>query len=590
MRCAILLAAMTVALTAMSARAEERSSVGSPYEQKTIDRAVAKLHATVDPRPQGKVLEAVDVVSLDVFEDRDLLPSFLAPVANWFHTTTRPYVIEREVLLRKGDRYDQALVDETARNLRGLTQLSLVLCVPLRGSTSDRVRLLIITKDVWSLRLNSDFTFVDGRLQYLLLQPSELNLLGSHQQILGTFEMDAATISVGGAYIIPRLAGSRVAASATATGIVNRETGHAEGSSGSLSYGQPLYSTRAAWAWRGRMSWEYKMGRRFIGGLGTVFDPASSKCVVASSAATNSSLPRCEYHRDVVSGDYTVTRSFGSTIKHDVSLAFEVSRRQFRRADLSPFTGDQRAAFERAVMPVSDTQIGPSIAYHTYSTRYFDVLDYASLGLTESYPQGHDVTLKLTPITKALNSSRNFVMASVSATYTVPVGDGLVRALVSSDNELTVDGIPDGSVSAGLRVVTPRFGHGRLVFAASVLDRYRNYLNSKTKLGGNGRLRGYPTDMFEGKDYVIANLEYRSDPVEVLAVQLGFVVFADVGDAFDGFSDMRLKQSAGFGMRAVFPQLQRSVMRVDVGFPLTQGALSPGKSSGNVVVTFDQAF
>ena len=111
---------------------DERRDAYSPYERKSIDAAVEKLGVVVDPRPDGKILEGVEVVSLDVFEKRDPLPGFLTPVANWFHATTRHYVIEREVLVTPGQRWSQALVDETARNLRALPQLSLVLCVPLR--------------------------------------------------------------------------------------------------------------------------------------------------------------------------------------------------------------------------------------------------------------------------------------------------------------------------------------------------------------------------------------------------------------------------------------------------------------------------
>jgi hypothetical protein len=78
--------------------------------------------------------------------------------------------------------------------------------------------------------------------------------------------------------------------------------------------------------------------------------------------------------------------------------------------------------------------------------------------------------------------------------------------------------------------------------------------------------------------------------VELSAIQLGFTLFADVGDAFDDWKAMQLKQSAGFGFRLVFPQLQRSVMRLDLGFPLTQGVLPASQSHVDLVVTFGQAF
>jgi hypothetical protein len=574
------------------APADERRDGYSPYERETIAKALGKVPGTIDPAPEGKVIEGVEIVTLEVFEDRDPLPTWLTPIANWFHRTTRRGVIAREVLLTPGERWEQAMVDQTARNLRGLDQLSLVLTVALRGGAPDRVRLLVITKDVWSLRLNSDFRFAGGRLQYLLLQPSEMNLLGTHQTVSGNLVLDPATIAVGATYVVPRLAGSRINGSISASAVVNRDTGRVEGTYGALSYGQPLYSTRTTWAWGANLSWDQETVRRFIGGLPTDFDPTRGACSIAESG-TPSAGPgskRCQYRRDQVIGSYGVTRSFGSAVKQDLTLGVSASRKEYRTFDLSAFSADQRAAFLSALVPVSDTQVGPYLEYHTYSTRYFDVLDLDTLGLTESYRRGHDVTLRVQPVTRALNSDRNFFEVYTSATYTQPMGDGLVRGAVVTDTEVTTTGVPDGSVSAALRVATPRFGHGRLVFDAKVLDRYANYLNVRSTLGGDSRLRGYPAAMFIGKSYVVANLEYRSDPIEIAAIQLGFSLFADSGDAFDDFRQMRLKQSCGAGLRIVFPQLQRYVMRVDLGFPLSLDAVPPSTPKSDVVVTFNQAF
>ena len=114
-------------------------------------------------------------------------------------------------------------------------------------------------------------------------------------------------------------------------------------------------------------------------------------------------------------------------------------------------------------------------------------------------------------------------------------------------------------------------------------------MNIKSPLGGDTRLRGYPSQMFVGNDVVVANLELRSRPVEVLAVQLGGVLFMDTGDAFDTFAAVRLKQSTGFGFRAMFPQFQRGVVRLDVGFPITAGPLPSGVGHVDVTFTFNQA-
>src|SRR5262249_38198247 len=160
--------------------------------------------------------------------------------------------------------------------------------------------------------------------------------------------------------------------------------------------------------------------------------------------------------------------------------------------------------------------------------------------------------------------------------YSVPLGDGVVKGTLQGHVEVSTDSappvaqgrIPDASVDAALRIVTPRFKVGRLVFDVHALDRIKNYLNGRSSLGGDTRLRGYPAQALIGSDLFAANLEYRSRAFEIFSVDIGGAAFFDTGDAFDSFSKMHLKHSVGFGARLEFPQLERTVMRIDWGFPL----------------------
>src|SRR5258706_4397547 len=95
----------------------------SPYEQETISAAFAQLQTSRAEDPEGKIVEGLDIVTLDVIEQRDPVPRFL----NVFHWTTKTGVIDRELLVRPGARYKQVLVDESVRNLRTLPAISLVL-------------------------------------------------------------------------------------------------------------------------------------------------------------------------------------------------------------------------------------------------------------------------------------------------------------------------------------------------------------------------------------------------------------------------------------------------------------------------------
>lgn len=563
----------------------------SRYESAAIERALSLLDASLDPAPEGKIVEAVDVVPFEVIEDRDPAPGFL----NWFHATSRPEVIRREVLLALRQPYAQALADETARNLRALNQLSLVLVLAVRGSSPDRVRVAVVTKDVWSLRLNSNYRIAGGQIEHLFLQPSEENLFGTHHAIAAQLSLDPGSLSLGAGYSMPRVGNSHVLMSTELNAILGRKTGDLEGSFGSFAYGQPLYATEAEWAWVAKIGWRNEVTRRFIGLSPVLFDAAATPDV-------DDQIP-FQYRSDLLVGSYIVTRSFGGPgarrgaepsgwrgTKHDISIGIEASRKVYRVGDLSAFAPTAVAEFQRTQLPVSDTRIGPTFKYHTYSTRFSRVLDVNTLALQEDYRSGHDLAIKLYPVTTALGSSRDFLGVSVAAAYTVPLGDGLARAVVESVTEIERSRLPDASIDISARVHTPSFGVGRLVFDVEVLDRYRNYLNRRTRIGGETRLRGYPTEAFIGEDVLVANLEFRSRPAEIWSCQLAGAAFFDTGDAFDRFDEMRLKQSAGFGLRLLFPQLERVVMRADWGFPLTRGYKEPDSFPGDIIVTFEQAF
>ncbi|HQB46709.1 MAG TPA: hypothetical protein PLV85_24045, partial [Polyangiaceae bacterium] len=152
------------------------------------------------------------------------------------------------------------------------------------------------------------------------------------------------------------------------------------------------------------------------------------------------------------------------------------------------------------------------------------------------------------------------------------------------------DGLASGSIQGRWRVITPRLGFGRLLVDALVLHRYRNFLNELEILGGQGRLRGYPSNCFVGQDVVVNNLEFRSRPLEILTLQLGGAVFYDAGVIRDRGKPFDVYQSTGFGMRALFPQLDRVVFRVDVGFPLAEGGLPAGVAPAAFYAALEQAF
>jgi hypothetical protein len=613
----------------------------SSYEHDIIDDALEYLHAAEDRHPEGKVVEGIDVITLEVFEKRDLVPG-VTTIFNVFHTTTKPYVVEREILVSRGEPFRQALVDDSIRNLRNLVQLSVVLTLATKGSAPDRVRLVVITKDVWSLRPNWNIALVNGGLLSLYAKPAEINLAGTHQTVNGTFLLQPNSLLLGGGYANPRLFGTHMSSQAEADIILNLPTGQPEGSQGYLIVGQPLYSPLVDWAWDAQAVWQDQVVRRYeFPGLGC-YPTQASAAQCAQVEATGKAVPFA-YRQASFLSTYTVTRSWGWTTKHDVSFGLQINRQGYPATPVDleeafpPGRYDPMVAtqFIAANVPVSDNRVGPFLQYHTYAKSYARLLDFDTLGLQEDFRLGHNVFANVYPVVKALGSTRDFVGFDVAAQYTVKMGDGLARAAVESITEVETStaagtssdtglftpagqcpsqpGRPavagpvcDASIEPAIHVVSPTLLFGRLVFDAHLLYRFKNYLNQNEFLGGDTRMRGYPANYFTGYDILDGNLEYRTRSVDILTAQIGLVAFYDVGEAWNGWGSLPGTlcratssttaqtfcpvQGAGAGLRILFPQLDRIVFRTDLGFPLGAGRDLPGVTPIAFFFSLGQAF
>jgi hypothetical protein len=545
----------------------ERGLVYSAYEEQTIDQVLASLgnqpsHGSSgapsrppvkDPAPEGKTIDHVDIVPLDVIEPRDPLPRLV----NALHFTTLKSVIRRELLVREGERFQQVLVDETLRNLRLLPQLSVVLVVATKGSTRDRVGVVVITKDVWSLRLNWNVDVTPGGVEFFEAQPSEENFLGTHQTMSGDFIYEPLTNTFGLGYVATRLGTSRIAVVASADVIVDHRSGNLQGSFGSLVAGEPLYSGLTGWAWDASVAWQDYVAHRYVNAQLSQF----------VDQTTNHSIP-FEYRAREYVTTYELTRSFGWDIKHDVTLAVGIDRQQYR-VDLPGADPRTVADFVATDVPKGDTRVGPAIQYHTHTQRYVRVIDFDTLALQEDHRLGHDIVLRVYPSFRALGATRDVVGFYGAIQYTMAVRDGLFRVAFESRTEHEVDRIADAAIEPTAFFVSPTIaGLGRIVLDATLLYRWRNYLNQTNYLGGDDRLRGYPTNFFVGQNVVSYNVELRSRPVEVLTCQLAGVAFFDAGDAFRSIETFTPYQSVGVGLRALFPQLDRIVFRADIGIPI----------------------
>jgi hypothetical protein len=580
-----------VALLPAAAAADEDADPSSytgeysAYEDEAIQNAVRTLGSPIEPSPEGKIVERIEIITLDPVETRDPTPSWL----NALHSTTRHGVVERDLLVHVGDRYQKVVVDESARNLRLHPQLSVVLCVALRGTSEDQVWLVVITKDVWSLMPDFDLQIESGGYDYILLEPKEMNLLGTHEIVLGRLNLTPKAYSIGSAFQEPRLSGTWISVLADANLIINKTSGTPEGSFGTLEVIKPLSSSKDPWSWFMDAAWRSEVTRRYSNG--DVYAVALDRNTVAD-----------EHHTQRALLEGALTRSFGWKQKNDVTVGFTMARDQYR---VDPTVQAAIASGLLPRVPTSDKRVGPALELHLYTSDFLRTLDYDTLGLQEDYRLGYDVVLRAYPILRAFGSTRNVFGFYAAGQYTLPLATGLIRGATESRAEWDVGahaaevscasacGISDGSMAARLTLVSPLTVAGRLLFGGHVLNRYRNYLNATSFLGSDSTLRGYPAASLSGDDEVSASVEFRTRPIEAWSMQWALAGFYDVGEAFDRFSEIGaqggLRSDVGAGIRMVWPELERAVFRLDFGFPLNRTPL-PGKDQPVDPWTFSFSF
>ena len=240
----IALLAMLGFCVAQTAAVGSAQAKRASYEEKRVDRELAKRAMSVDPRPEGKRIAYVTVVREDVLAADEFWPTW----PNTFHWLTKDRVVRRELLAHIGDAYRQDRIDESMRNLRDLAIFSLVRIVAVRTRDPHQVGLLVYTRDLWSLRLETGFSGA-GNALYLTTQVSERNFLGLNKLLTARFDMDPMAFSLGQVYVDPRVALGELALRESFDVIFNRDSGHTEGSQGLLVLEHPYYNLEQTWSY-----------------------------------------------------------------------------------------------------------------------------------------------------------------------------------------------------------------------------------------------------------------------------------------------------------------------------------------------------
>lgn len=577
-----------------NARADDET-----YERERLRKVLVAGHHERDPAPDGKRIAFVRVVQEEVFVERDLelpilLPAFDPTWPNTFHWLTEREVIERELLFHEGDAYDEAKVQESMRNLRGLGTLALVRSAAVRVPDPGAVGVVVYTRDLWSLRLETAFggagSAFSGTLTLI-----ERNLVGRNKQLALSASIAPKTFSVGQGYGDGRVFGEKLSLSQGVAVIFNRDTGKSEGSAGSVGFGHPFYDLAQEWAWGIGASYSVSVARSLLGGEVIGFQPSTNGrsprlCAIGRPAQTRtidgrvSGAPRTReppclagvWDDRSVGASVSGTYRHGTRTKQEYSLGWGFSDRTVEPNAETALAPADEADFREQILPRARRQVYPSLHYGLYLPRYAVFENLQTYGQSETVRVGPGAEISVAFPVRAFGSSTDAMTFGGELKYTLADSGAYGTASVSTGARLEDGRVSDQRVGGGVAGATPPWFLGRVVAAVGWTARRRDTSNGQVVLGGDNGLRGYASGRFRviGGSVVAGNVEYRTLPLDILSVQLGGVAFYDIGSVYEALRTAEMHHDVGLGLRILFPQVNRDVFRFDFGVPLDESGFA----------------
>jgi hypothetical protein len=523
-----------------------------PYEKDAIQIALDRRSLAIDPSPEGKRLGTIHVQPLPVFPPG---AGFLQNL-NALHRTTRPEIIRRELLIAPGQPWSMELVRESERNVRDAFVINLVVIVPIQASAEGIVDALVVTRDVWSLRTNSEFENQAGTFTFLSLSLAENNLLGWRKQAALVFEMDQGAFSLGPRYFDPNVLGSRLQLLVRPRLVFARETGELEGSQSETALTYPLWSLTRRWGGLVELTHRKAVTRVFQGDDLATFDNPETPEI--------EELPH-EYRISAARMALEATRALGDRVKHHLTIGHEAA---FVRPTLLPdFPGDGVAAeaFTRLVLPRSE-QISAIVGrYRVFTPRFVTYRDVNTYDLPEYEQIGPDATIEIAVASEALGSTNDFLRYRTAVGWTLDlIADGFIRFGGGASGRWAGDQIIDRQIDVVLFAASPMIlESARIVLGVAMAIQDNVEDNKLFIIGGDTGLRGYQVGAFTGTSFARANLEIRTRPVPLWFMRAGALAFVDIGHAASSFAALDLHSDVGVGVRLLAPQAAKELYRLD---------------------------
>ena len=480
----------------------------------------------------GPVIGVIEIDRREVFDDRSGGVFAAHRIANRVHVRTREQVVRRELLFAPGERVDRELIEQTERNLRGLSFLR-----DARVETVDvdedgdgrpeRIDVRVTTWDRWSLSPRVDFEQVEDRTKWEL-GASERNVLGFGKTVIASRRVNLDRTIDRVIYQDPQLAGSLVRMHAS---VANLSDGHDQ----FLAFDRRYLSLRDRWSVTGNV-------RRFA-----QTEPIYEHGVETERLNHRGRAGELEVGRALRRGGTHALRLHGAYRVR--AEAVGVERRRFGIAEIG-----LRSVTHRFVRLTHVNQFERTEDFN------LGVESHATFGLSAAAlggAAGGALFLAAGHRQGVRFRDDHFVVLGVGAAGRRERGEW--RNL---------------QAAANLRYLQKHTGRTALVGKLDYLHGHRLDPEVQLRLGADSGLRGYPNRQFNGTRSLLLTAEERwflADDVGQL-LSIGIAAFVDSGYAWPAerpvdLSDLRT--SVGISLLLGSHRLaSRGGVRFDLGYAL----------------------
>ena len=527
-----------------------------PKAGDSTERTFAELESA------GFVINEIRIRPENIFDLSDSDENnWLFRLANRLHVTTRPQVIEKTLLFKRGERVSAQKILETERLLRNNRVLYDVEIKPV-AAADGKVDIEISTRDTWTIDLAASVSRTGGDNK-TSIGLKEYNLLGTGLALGFTRLSDVVRKGTEFEIFYPQAFDGRTHVSYT-------QATFDDGKRKSAAVVRPFYALDTRWA--GAAVWNTDDRIDSIYNAGATV--AQYRHRQESAEVSGGWSP------GLING-WTQRTLIGARLRDDVFLA-EPGRvfPTFAPASTLPATQDQRAVFLR---------------YELVEDRFVKLKNRDQIGRPEFFRLGFNSQMQITRALESIGSTRSAWLYSVLVRNGISLASGrdiLVSGVL--DRRLASTSLPMTQVGAAVRYFVPQ-GSDWLFYAALSADRISGGgLADQLLLGGNNGLRGYPSDYQAGTRRALLSIEqrYYTDWYPFRLFRVGGAVYFDYGRAWGGLnrntSNPGWLADAGIGFRFALDRTAfANVLHADIAVPLNR---APGIKPVQFVVKTEISF